>query len=320
MMPWMASAAMALSSVSVVVSSLLLRYFKKPNMSQYEKEPKYRQWLLNRSSGIVVHRGIDDLTINRTKRTSLISSLRNSRLSQVVSQSISVIKSAVFDEKRKAAVFFSDERSSNRNKEEEIELQVTTSSWKRRTLFFLVAHLQALRGSTTYLHTECLTLIYHVFLRNKGLMGFHSMEHFQTDDMEENKIIICTIMLCGESIAASRSIRSNWNDASIGRSERPLTEPLGWCTMRKGEEANLFCVKLIKDTSILLFFSVSKIKATNEDVSKIEAKLCQRHDDVWVKRRGHCGLLVVDRCIYLYNSFFLLKQVWEAYNDKRGWK
>lgn len=124
-MPWMASAAMALSSVSVVISSLLLRYFKKPIMDKYEKDNRYRQWFVNKSNGIVVHRGIDNLPIKRSKSTSIISSIKNSRFSLLVSESISAVKNAVMDEKRKATVFFSDERSPNRNKEEEIELQVT---------------------------------------------------------------------------------------------------------------------------------------------------------------------------------------------------
>lgn len=121
----MASAAMAVSSVSVVVSSLLLRYFKKPTMDKFERDSRYRQWSLNKSVGIVVHRGIDDLPVHRSKPTSLVSIFKNSRLSHIVVESISAIKSAVMDEKRKATVFFSDERSPNQCREEEIELQIT---------------------------------------------------------------------------------------------------------------------------------------------------------------------------------------------------
>jgi Cu+-exporting ATPase len=124
-MPWMASAAMALSSVSVVVSSLLLRYFKKPTMDTYERDNRYHQWSLNKSNGIVVHRGIDNLPIKRSKSPSILSSIKNSRFSLIVTESISAVKNAVMDEKRKATIFFSDERLPNRNKEEEIELQVT---------------------------------------------------------------------------------------------------------------------------------------------------------------------------------------------------
>jgi Cu+-exporting ATPase len=124
-MPWMASAAMALSSVSVVVSSLHLKYFKKPSMEKYEKDNRYHQWFLNKSNGIVVHRGIDNLPLKRSKSRSILSSIKNSRFSLIVTESIAAVKNAVMDEKRKATIFFSDERLPNRNKEEEIELQVT---------------------------------------------------------------------------------------------------------------------------------------------------------------------------------------------------
>ncbi|CAF4930548.1 unnamed protein product [Rotaria sp. Silwood1] len=123
-MPWMASAAMALSSVSVVISSLLLRYFKKPKMNKYERDVRYRQWLLNKSTGIIVHRGIDNLPVNRSK-SSILSSFKNSRLSQIVMESISAVKNAVMEEKKKATLFLNDEQTSNQNNEEEIELQVT---------------------------------------------------------------------------------------------------------------------------------------------------------------------------------------------------
>jgi Cu+-exporting ATPase len=125
LMPWMASAAMALSSVSVVVSSLLLRYFKKPSIEQYERDHRYRQWLLNKSNDIIVHRGIDNLPVKRTKSKSLLSSIKSTRFSLLVTDSISAVKNAVLDEKRKATVFFSDERLPNRKNEEEIELQIT---------------------------------------------------------------------------------------------------------------------------------------------------------------------------------------------------
>jgi hypothetical protein len=124
--PWMASAAMALSSVSVVVSSLLLRYFKKPRMDTYERDSRYRQWCLDKSNGIVVHRGIDNLPINRSKPTSILSSIKNSRFFLIITESISAVKNVIMDEKRKASMFFTDERLPNQNREEEIELQMTS--------------------------------------------------------------------------------------------------------------------------------------------------------------------------------------------------
>ena len=62
--PWMGSAAMALSSVSVVCSSLLLRCYRKPRRAQLETV-EYLKAMQNKSMAelnmdeISVHRGID---------------------------------------------------------------------------------------------------------------------------------------------------------------------------------------------------------------------------------------------------------------------
>ncbi|XP_077164959.1 copper-transporting ATPase 1 isoform X3 [Paroedura picta] len=57
--PWMGSAAMAASSVSVVLSSLLLKFYKKPTPERYELRACH-QTRLKSSSEISVHIGIDD--------------------------------------------------------------------------------------------------------------------------------------------------------------------------------------------------------------------------------------------------------------------
>ena len=104
LMPWMASAAMALSSVSVVLSSLLLRKYRKPDIYKYDNQ-EFIFWSMNKEKNINVHRGIDKL--ERTPNGSLVSSLRGSRLAQVFSGAISAVKhqtSSSLDDKQKAAL------------------------------------------------------------------------------------------------------------------------------------------------------------------------------------------------------------------------
>ncbi|XP_070808277.1 copper-transporting ATPase 1 [Pituophis catenifer annectens] len=58
--PWMGSAAMAASSVSVVLSSLLLKLYKKPTCEKYERHAR-TQVRCKSASEISVHIGIDDV-------------------------------------------------------------------------------------------------------------------------------------------------------------------------------------------------------------------------------------------------------------------
>ncbi|XP_051782211.1 copper-transporting ATPase 2 isoform X2 [Erpetoichthys calabaricus] len=79
--PWMGSAAMAASSVSVVVSSLLLKLYKKPDQEKYEARAQGRMKSLNPSE-ISVHVGMDDrrhdlLTLSHRKQASLASNYKD---------------------------------------------------------------------------------------------------------------------------------------------------------------------------------------------------------------------------------------------------
>ncbi|KAB5584577.1 hypothetical protein PHYPO_G00109140 [Pangasianodon hypophthalmus] len=75
--PWMGSAAMAASSVSVLLSSLLLRCYKKTSVDQYESRAHGRMCSL-RSSQVSTHVGLEERRCSpRTLRRS------RSRLSQI---------------------------------------------------------------------------------------------------------------------------------------------------------------------------------------------------------------------------------------------
>ncbi|KHN77060.1 Copper-transporting ATPase 1 [Toxocara canis] len=94
--PWMAAAAMAMSSVSVVTSSLLLRTFKKPTRRSLSTAEfrRHEAHLLVGDTHTVVHRGLDDRGVKRTTSklsvASIISSINSMFGSQ---QSISRPKS-----------------------------------------------------------------------------------------------------------------------------------------------------------------------------------------------------------------------------------
>ncbi|RXG53096.1 Copper-transporting ATPase 1 [Armadillidium vulgare] len=79
--PWMGSAAMAMSSVSVVVSSLLLKLYKKPTKESlttldYLKSQESRLANLDDLDDISIHRGLEDITPRSPSSSTLSRDLR----------------------------------------------------------------------------------------------------------------------------------------------------------------------------------------------------------------------------------------------------
>ncbi|KAK3099390.1 hypothetical protein FSP39_003672 [Pinctada imbricata] len=76
--PWMASAAMAMSSVSVVTSSLLLKTFKKPKKESLLTKAYYDRFYAEQTEGdnISMHRGVESISSREgSKQGSILSKL-----------------------------------------------------------------------------------------------------------------------------------------------------------------------------------------------------------------------------------------------------
>ena len=81
--PWMASAAMALSSISVVCSSLLLKMYTKPSVSKLRTNDYLKYLSTGRMSDdqLSIHRGIDGF--DRTPTGSILESIKTSKFGQI---------------------------------------------------------------------------------------------------------------------------------------------------------------------------------------------------------------------------------------------
>uniref|UniRef100_A0A914UQF2 P-type Cu(+) transporter n=1 Tax=Plectus sambesii TaxID=2011161 RepID=A0A914UQF2_9BILA len=91
--PWMAAAAMAMSSVSVVSSSLLLKLYKKPTRMSLMTREFYAheaKLLLATDDDVIVQRGMDDMDMHfdpSSSMMSLVSTLRGSTQSMFSTRS-----------------------------------------------------------------------------------------------------------------------------------------------------------------------------------------------------------------------------------------
>ncbi|CAL2037623.1 unnamed protein product [Caenorhabditis brenneri] len=93
--PWMAAAAMALSSVSVVSSSLLLKNFRKPTVANLYTPAFKRHQKFLESGGfhVEVHRGLDDSGVFRGHASSKLS-VWSSKVGSLLGSTTSIVSGA----------------------------------------------------------------------------------------------------------------------------------------------------------------------------------------------------------------------------------
>ena len=95
--PWMASAAMAFSSISVVLSSLLLKFFKKPTIKDLSTL-EYSNYLSTKgnldSDNISLHRGIDGF-----EETPDGGSMKSNRINKFIGKNTLNLKENTHDQK-----------------------------------------------------------------------------------------------------------------------------------------------------------------------------------------------------------------------------
>lgn len=92
--PWMAAAAMALSSVSVVSSSLLLKNFRKPTLANLYTTnfKRHQKFLESGSFRVQVHRGLDDSGVFRGNAPSKLS-VWSSKMGSLLGSTTSIVSS-----------------------------------------------------------------------------------------------------------------------------------------------------------------------------------------------------------------------------------
>ncbi|UMM25665.1 hypothetical protein L5515_005391 [Caenorhabditis briggsae] len=93
--PWMAAAAMALSSVSVVSSSLLLKNFRKPTLANLYTPSfkRHQKFLESGSFQVQVHRGLDDSGVFRGNASSKLS-VWSSKVGSLLGSTTSIVSSS----------------------------------------------------------------------------------------------------------------------------------------------------------------------------------------------------------------------------------